>query len=83
MRSGMRSHRISVTLEYTAEQLMLQISDDGRGFLPDKRAESKGHFGIVGMRERLLNFGGEFRIESRPGAGTVVQACFPLGRKAR
>ena len=35
------------------------------------------------MRERLLNFGGEFRIESRPGAGTVVQACFPLGRKAR
>ena len=75
--------RISVILEYTAEQLMLQVTDDGRGFLPDKRAEAKGHFGIVGMRERLLNFGGEFRIESRPGAGTVVQACFPLGRKAR
>jgi signal transduction histidine kinase/ligand-binding sensor domain-containing protein len=73
--------RISVILEYTAERLMLQITDDGRGFLPDKRAETKGHFGILGMRERLLNFGGEFRIESTPGAGTLVQACFPLGRK--
>ncbi|MCX6631134.1 MAG: triple tyrosine motif-containing protein [Candidatus Solibacter sp.] len=75
--------RISVLLEYTAEQLMLQVTDDGKGFLPEEHAETQGHFGILGMRERLLNFGGEFHIESSPGAGTVVQACFPLGRKPR
>lgn len=71
--------RISVLVEYTAEQLMLQVTDDGRGFAAEPHASAPGHFGILGMRERLLNFGGAFSLKSSPGAGTEVRACFPLG----
>jgi len=70
--------RISVVLEYTAKQLMLRVSDNGKGFQPQQRTDAQGHFGILGMQERVLSFGGDFRIQSAPGAGTVVEASFPL-----
>ncbi len=70
--------RIAVVVEYTAKQLMLRVSDDGRGFVPEQRADAAGHFGILGVRERVLNFGGRFQMTSSPGEGTVVEAVFPL-----
>lgn len=56
--------------------LRLEISDDGVGFEPDSphRAES---FGIISMKERVGNHGGELNITSAPGVGTVVEVMLP------
>ena len=62
---------------------MLQVSDNGKGFMPGDPSPTGGHFGILGMRERVLSFGGVFEIASAPGAGTRVEARFPVGSEAR
>jgi signal transduction histidine kinase len=52
----------------------IRVEDRGRGF--DPRAHGGG-LGLVSMRERLLQLGGEVAIESRPGEGTAVEARVP------
>jgi two-component system, NarL family, sensor histidine kinase UhpB len=50
--------------------VVLEVTDDGRGFAFD---DSQRGLGIGGMRERALLVGGELTIESRPGRGTTVR----------
>ena len=57
----------------------LSIEDDGRGFVPDQAMP--GSFGLVIMRERAMNAGGELRVESSPGKGTTVTAEFPTRKR--
>jgi two-component system sensor histidine kinase UhpB len=54
--------------------VLLEVSDDGRGFAFD---ESERGLGIGGMRERALLIGAELTIESRPGHGTTVRLAVP------
>lgn len=54
--------------------VLLEVSDDGRGFAFD---ESERGLGIGGMRERALLIGAELTIESRPGRGTTVRLTVP------
>ncbi len=51
---------------------MLRVRDDGCGFTP-QQAESVGHFGMAGMRERAQLVGADLCITSQPGQGTTVQ----------
>lgn len=51
------------------------VEDDGRGFDPT-RVGLRG-LGIVGMRERARNAGGELSIDSHPGGGTRVRVMIP------
>ena len=44
-------------------------------------ASSEG-FGLIGMRERLALVNGTLRVESSPGAGTVLHASIPARRGA-
>lgn len=53
----------------------LQIVDNGRGF--DILARRQQSLGLVGMRERALNIGGDLSIESQVGQGTVIRVCVP------
>lgn len=46
------------------------VSDDGRGF--DPADVPKGHFGVIGMRERAEQLGGTLMIDSAPGQGCRV-----------
>jgi len=59
--------------------ISLVIRDDGAGFTPGEEAGAKqGHFGLVGMRERIERLDGTLRIESAPGRGTTVRIEVPL-----
>lgn len=57
----------------------LEVSDNGIGFDPAKVGASS--FGLVGIRERVVMFGGEMVVESAKGKGTRIQVELPLGRK--
>jgi signal transduction histidine kinase len=72
-----------VTLEArTAETpatISLAIRDDGAGFTPGQEAgANQGHFGLVGLRERIERLEGTLRIESAPGRGTTILIEVPL-----
>lgn len=74
-----RAETVWVELENEQSTLRLRVRDDGNGFeLPKAFHMAGGHFGILGMGERAQRFGGHFKIESRPGAGTEVQVTVPL-----
>jgi two-component system NarL family sensor kinase len=63
-------------LSITPEQVVLEITDDGRGFEPGQIPP--GRFGLAGINERVRLLGGSLELKSSPGAGTVVRATVPL-----
>jgi PAS domain S-box-containing protein len=72
---------VSVELRTGDGELQLIVSDDGVGFDVEAaraRAVAGGSMGLLGMEERATLVGGHFAIETEPGAGTRVRACFPL-----
>jgi PAS domain S-box-containing protein len=76
-----RAKRLEVDLRTDGSSLRLAVRDDGAGF--DARtlqatAPVEQRLGLVGMSERAQYVGGELEIDSRPGAGTLVCARFPL-----
>jgi len=67
-----------------AIQVKLSVRDDGQGFDPETTFDpSAGHFGILGMQERAERIGGTFRLESRPGGGTLVEVSAPVPLSTR
>jgi signal transduction histidine kinase len=65
------AEKVEVMLEMTADKrVRLEVRDDGVGF--DPAAVPSDRFGIAGMRERAQLIGASLRVESRPGAGTLV-----------
>ncbi len=71
-----RSERIELTLRQEGGKLHLEVRDWGVGF--DPQAVPEDHFGLEGIRERARLLGGELRIESEPGKGTVVKITLPI-----
>ena len=68
--------RAEVSLERRDNDYVLEIFDDGQGFiLSDILPDSTG---LSGMRERGKQLGGPVIIFSHPGQGTIVQAIFPV-----
>jgi len=101
--------RVDLTLSFLADDVVLDVRDDGRGFdlasigsrapayasavtardphgsTPDgdPTADGNGHapsggFGLVAMRQRIEGVSGTLRVESAPGAGTVISASVPV-----
>jgi signal transduction histidine kinase len=75
------AHRITVRLQQQADEVVLEVSDDGAGFDVPPRlsgfAES-GHFGLVGMAERVAQAAGELTVASSSTAGTTLRVRLPV-----
>jgi signal transduction histidine kinase len=69
--------RVSVIVRYRPEDVELEVSDDGHGPMEDP-ASTGGH-GLVGMRERVALFQGDFEAGPRAGGGFAVRARLPIG----
>ena len=66
-------------MSFEADEARLEVIDDGNGFVPaTELAESNGHYGIVGMQERVQELGGDFQLRSSVGHGTAVIVTLPL-----
>lgn len=73
---------LEVRIELIDGVLEMDIRDDGVGF-DNAEVRSRKTYGLMGMRERALQFGGESRIDSVPGAGTTVRIRIPCTRGTR
>jgi len=65
-----------LTIGYTSTGANLSIQDNGSGFtVPATPAEfgSSGHYGLMGIHERVEQIEAHMRIESTPGGGTHIE----------
>jgi PAS domain S-box-containing protein len=74
-----------VVLHEAQGHVFLEVCDDGVGFdtVAASTSPLNGHFGLVGMRERVELAGGRWTVTTRPGHGTVVRADLPIEVMAR
>jgi signal transduction histidine kinase len=71
---------INVTLMFAEEGLVVDVVDDGRGFVVGEDLNvlaSEGHLGLIGMQERMAAIGGRWRVVSAVGKGCRVWAACP------
>jgi two-component system, NarL family, sensor kinase len=75
------AHAEHVTIAVRTERsgVVLEVSDDGRGFDPARRARAiaDGHIGLASCAERAELLGGTFELETRPGAGATIRVWIP------
>lgn len=71
---------VAISLVKTSQDVVIEVKDDGRGI---RKEELKGamSLGLIGMRERVRQWGGNLEITGREGKGTSVTAHFPLQKK--
>jgi len=66
----------NIHLWTTNERVMLEITDDGKGFSLHKMSVTLGH-GLSNMHARARKVGGDVEITSEPGDGTTILAWVP------
>jgi signal transduction histidine kinase len=72
-----RATRVDIELTLGAEQIGLEVTDNGVG-IQDNELHARKSLGLLGMQERALLFGGDVRINGSPGHGTRVSVTIPL-----
>jgi signal transduction histidine kinase len=71
-----RAQHAEVHLWTTRDRVLLEISDDGRGFDARRANSALGH-GLSNMQSRTRKVGGDVEITSTAGQGTTVLAWVP------
>jgi signal transduction histidine kinase len=72
---------VLVRLEFGTATVRLTVHDDGRGFNPAAvlgAGPRRWAWGLLGIQERVALAGGDFEIESQPGAGTSLRVQIPI-----
>jgi len=70
--SGAKNAKVIV--RQTPQSITVQISDDGKGFTPER---TRG-MGLLGMEERVKRLAGILKVEAKQGQGVTVKAELPL-----
>jgi signal transduction histidine kinase len=73
VRKHAKADSVSITLDYGATAVRLEVRDDGTGFDP----EVASGFGLRGMRERAAQVDGTLDVRSVPGTGTSITVEVP------
>src|SRR6266849_5453362 len=71
-----RASVVALRLAGDANEIVLEVSDNGRGF--DPAGPFPGHLGLRSMHERVTKLGGSLAIESVPGQGTHIDVRMPM-----
>lgn len=72
-----QASRVEISLEHTSPRaLMISICDNGKGLTEDfdpLKLASQGHFGLIGISERVALMGGRFRVQRLQEGGSLLQ----------
>jgi signal transduction histidine kinase/uncharacterized protein YdeI (BOF family) len=69
---------ININLHFGEREVTLRIKDNGQGFDPRRvSGETEGHFGLLGISERVKRLNGNLKITSTPGQGTCLEVRVP------
>ena len=76
-----QSPKCEICLEFKDNWILGKIIDNGKGFDTQEVLENPGeHFGLIGVKERVEMYSGEFSIESQNGKGTVFKFGIPFSK---
>jgi signal transduction histidine kinase len=75
-----KARHCEVELTRVDNRVVVQVRDDGVGFDPKqpRRVEAGHGLGLIGIRERVMQLGGQLRLDSTPGRGTMLRAEFQI-----
>jgi len=69
---------VNISLHFGGHDVRLRIKDNGQGFDPNKvLGASEGHFGLLGITERVKRLNGNIQVTSTPGQGTCLEVLVP------
>ncbi len=68
--------KVKIDLKKEDGLLLLKIKDDGKGITEAQISDPKS-FGIIGIKERILSWDGEFKIEGSRRKGTTISLKIP------
>jgi two-component system, NarL family, sensor histidine kinase DevS len=68
--------KVTIDLWTTADRVLLEIHDNGKGFDLDNATKTVGH-GLANMQTRMSNVGGDLDIISAIDEGTTILAWVP------
>lgn len=71
---------VQVAVWATQDRVLMEISDDGKGFDADRIKASIGH-GLANMHTRAHSVGGEVDISSTPNEGTTILVWVPRSNR--
>ena len=75
-----QAKHVTLRLSEAGKELEIELQDDGVGF--DQQSVQPGHYGLLGMRERLRLAGGRLDIQSEVGKGTCLLIKIPMEQAA-
>jgi signal transduction histidine kinase len=81
IRKHAQATTVCVTLSYLGDTIILDVEDNGVGLAQPAATPdglTSGGFGLVAMRERVAQLGGELFVESEPGEGTTLSISLPV-----
>jgi signal transduction histidine kinase len=79
-----QAQHAKLLISFGEQETKLEVSDNGRGFdMPKSPTDfaPKGHFGLLGIRERADLIGARLEIESTLGKGTRLKVVLPKERR--
>jgi len=80
-RKHAQASRVTVALIFDVNLVRLEIGDDGVGFeVPGSMTDfaRRGHYGLLGIQERVLALEGSASIRAAPGQGTRLSVILPI-----
>ncbi len=66
----------AINIAFSRRKVVVEIKDNGVGFNLQNKQED-GHYGLLGMKERIEVIGGRLKIHSKPNAGTTLFVQLP------
>lgn len=72
-----KATKVVIRLEQLNERIHIEINDNGIG-ITKKDIEKPRSFGLLGMKERIASWGGEFVISGEEGKGTQLVIDLPV-----
>jgi PAS domain S-box-containing protein len=79
--AGVKQANVHLWIE--EDSLMIQIQDDGAGFIREEIVNNTTSLGLLGMQERAALCGGYLDVEAEPGLGTCLTLEIPFGEMKR
>ena len=71
--------KVELEINQTDKHFVIQLSDDGGGIVKEQ-INNVNSLGIRGMKERVIQFGGELTFKGTKGRGTVITLNIPKGK---
>jgi len=73
-----KADSVNLKIKEELKMLLIIVEDDGIGFNINSIGKKNGHYGLVGINERVRLLDGYVKITSRSSRGTTIQIEIPI-----